>query len=42
MRETALKKAIKKSIQNKKNITKAIKERIDQHMISEIEKMMDV
>jgi hypothetical protein len=41
MRESDLKKAIRETITQKREITKAIKQKIDAHMISEIDRMMN-
>lgn len=41
IKQSDLKKAIREAINNKKQITKAIKEKIDNHMIAEVDKMMD-
>ena len=41
MRESDLRKAIRETIFEKREITKAIKEKIDAHMISEVDKMMN-
>lgn len=41
MRETDLRKAIRDTIYEKREITKAIKEKIDAHMVSEVDRMID-
>jgi len=41
MKESDLRKAIRNTIFEKREITKAIKEKIDSHMISEVDKMMN-
>ena len=41
MKESDLKKAIRKAINSNKEMTKAIKKKIDDHMVMEIDKMMD-
>lgn len=41
MRESELKKAIRESINANNEITKAVKDKIDAHMVSEIDKMMN-
>tara|TARA_Y100000768_G_C23988511_1_gene690520 strand:- start:1877 stop:2437 length:561 start_codon:yes stop_codon:yes gene_type:complete len=40
IRESDMKKAIRQAINDKKEITKAIKQKIDDHMVSEVDKMM--